>query len=467
MARIVRFGEFASGIGGEFERDAMRELRHRLSEETILVSNLSVPRGDGSFYEIDVIVMGPTFCDILELKCLRAEATVFEDRIVGAAGFSLDRVFSTLDNKAKVLSNRLKRQPFAYTKQECNLPWINNIVVVPNNVRIAFKYEPYKRKKNVKSLEDVARYYKGFGSRLPIEEQRKQADLLYASMMAYRDEWTASGNRTKRSLGRFKIRKDVSRREGLREYLCSDEPPCKVDVRLKEYPYDPLLNSGELAKFIADVSREMQALRTVRHQYIACVTGHFQTGASLVEISDWFDGRSLEESWDVLRECSLLEKVGMMIMIAQGLGFCHEKGVFHRNVCAENVLVNDDLDDVKIMGFEYAKSPSIRTLSPGELEKRDNRVVPPEELLELGSINYRLYDIFQAGVLFFRILENGRWPYESSLEFYTSGGRISGWRTQDDDLRIDQIRDVIYEMMKIDVTQRIELMERVESSLRK
>ena len=40
-------------------------------------------------------------------------------------------------------------------------------------------------------------------------------------------------------------------------------------------------------------------------------------------------------------------------MIA-GLQFCHEKGIFHRNLDGHAVLVADDLQEVRVCSFEYA-----------------------------------------------------------------------------------------------------------------
>jgi hypothetical protein len=76
MAQMLKFGDFAPGMGGEFERQSMKALRESLPDYFLVIGNLSVPRGDGSFYEIDVLVVAPTVCNILELKCFRDEATV-------------------------------------------------------------------------------------------------------------------------------------------------------------------------------------------------------------------------------------------------------------------------------------------------------------------------------------------------------------------------------------------------------
>src|SRR5262249_16077469 len=156
--------------------------------------------------------------------------------------------------------------------------WINKFVVVPDAVHIKFKYEDYRRNDNVKTLTGIIRYYKKLQLGLTGEELRNNFNQLLASWKRYHTDWTSAGNQTSRSLGRFKIKRSIS----CSEYVGIDEPPSKVDVCLREFPYDPLMHPQELTKHISDITRGMQILRTIRHQYISCVIGHFQTGSSLV-----------------------------------------------------------------------------------------------------------------------------------------------------------------------------------------
>lgn len=112
-AELILCGDHAPGVGGEFELECTRVLRDSLPAGYVLSANVNVPRGGaGEFYEYDLIVTAPGICDVLELKCIRPELTVGEDRIVSSTGFTIDRVLSKLDHKAKVLSSRLERPPF-------------------------------------------------------------------------------------------------------------------------------------------------------------------------------------------------------------------------------------------------------------------------------------------------------------------------------------------------------------------
>jgi serine/threonine protein kinase len=162
-----------------------------------------------------------------------------------------------------------------------------------------------------------------------------------------------------------------------------------------------------------------------------------------------------------------VDKIGLMLKIAQGLSFCHSKGVFHRNICAKNVLVTDDLDDIRIKGFDYTKNLEFtNTVSVRELQRRDRLIIPPEELLEQRPLQYRFDDIFQTGILFYRILENGDWPYKDGLDFYTGGGKIGKWEYSSDEPEIENTRRLIRQMLAIEPAHRIDPMDQIEAEIK-
>ena len=46
------------------------------------------------------------------MKCIRPDVIVFEDLMTSQTGFSVDRIFSKLNDKAKILTSRRERLPF-------------------------------------------------------------------------------------------------------------------------------------------------------------------------------------------------------------------------------------------------------------------------------------------------------------------------------------------------------------------
>lgn len=236
---------------------------------------------------------------------------------------------------------------------------------------------------------------------------------------------------------------------------------------MREFPLDSAVPSTDLEAYLREVARESGILMKIRHPFVSCVIGHFQTGCSWVQVSDWFDGKTLNELWPVLANASVTEKVEIFIKVIQGLQFCHERGVFHRNLNADSVWVSQDLTDIRIGSFDCALDlSSTSTLTGGFLARRDARVVAPEELQTGRSANARLAEIFQAGVLLYRLLENGEWPFSDTLDYVTSGGRIRLFSDSNPDAETVRIRSVALQMMHIVPGCRPDVLSRVEQELK-
>jgi serine/threonine protein kinase len=464
-AELIVCGEpVAVGVGGEFERQCTKELRDSLPDGYVLATNVHLPRGGSEFYECDVIVSAPGICDILELKCIRPDVFAGEDLISSQSGFAIDRVFSKLDHKAKVLATRRPKKPFPSGEQHRTVR-IRSQVIVPSDTRISYTV-PTQQFKPVITLAEAINKYRAIGSsNAAFRDARLRRENLNA-WRAFRDESARGQRRTAQHLGRFVIRKELRRRDGIYEYFANDEPPCQMEVQLREFPYDPALPASELQKYLREVARESRVLMKLRHPYIGCVIGHFQTGASWVQVSDWFDGDPLEDLWDVINDVSTLDKLGILLKVLQALQFCHEKGVFHRNVSADTVWVRRDLSDVKLVGFDCALDLSgTSSANSMAVSKRNARLVPPENL-QAGTTNPRLADVFQVGVLLYRILEAGRWPFESTLDYVTSGGCLRPFSQPTSDAETESLRGIALKMLDVHPERRPDLLSRIEHELR-
>lgn len=464
-AELVTCGDVAVGIGGEFELLCARELRDNLPHGYVIATNVNIHRGGGEFYEYDVVVSAPGLCDVLELKCIRPDVIVYEDLICSETGFSVDRVFSKLDHKAKVLATRRQKAPFPSGSLHRNVR-VRSQVVVPSDARLSFKI-PIHDPKPVITLAEAIAKYKAIATGLP---HLRDATLTRENLngwKAFKDESARGQRKTSRHLGRFIIRRQIRRQNTVFEYFAVDEAPCQNEVQLREFPYDSALPSSELQAYLRQVARESRVLMKLRHPSIACVIGHFQTGASWVQVSDWFEGTRLEESWAVLSESTALDRLGIFLKLLQALQFCHEKGVFHRNVGADTVWVLTDLSDLRLVGFDCALDVGgTATANTAVLGNRDSRLIPPEDLQAGRTTNARLSDIFQVGVLLYRILEDGAWPFENTLDYVTSGGSIRPFCKGSDEPETRLLRVLSLRMMDVHPERRPDLLSKVEQELR-
>jgi hypothetical protein len=466
-AHLVSCGDFAPGIGGDFERECARQLRAELPDGYLIATNVTLDRGGGSFLECDAVVAGPGIWVICEMKSMR-RVEVFEDLLRGAAQFAVDRVFSTLDLKAKVLGGRRQRAPFPSGSAHME-GRVRTLVVVPDYAEIVFQHRAHRENHTVMTLGDAIVRFATFatesGSFANMTAQRE----LRRGWEAYCQASMPSASRSLGQLGRYRVRRQLtSRSKSVREFYAVDEPPSRAEVRLREFELDPTMPAQELEADLERLAREMTVLRKIRHPYVACITGHFQTGCSWVEVSDWFDGQALEEMWLSLRDASILERADVFLKVVAALEYCHERGVFHRNVSAESVLVSPDLADVRLSGFNLARDlAATSTLTSGLLVSRDARLVPPEELRGAPAANARLGDVFQAGVLLYRLLEDGAWPFSSTLDYATNPG--AGLRTfgGTEEPETMPLRALARRMIAVDPATRPDQLKRVESEIRK
>jgi hypothetical protein len=465
-AELVICGDFAVGVGGEFERECAKELRDNLPDGYVIATNVYLPRGGGGeFYECDTIVSAPGVCDILEMKCIRSNLTVWEDLITTETGFAVDRVFSILDSKAKVLSSRRQKSPFPTANQHRSVK-IHSQVVVPSDARITFKVPSHSQSKPVRTLAETVTQYQRIASSSPQFRDPVARRENLSAWTAYRNESSKGQRKTQRNLGRFVIRREIRRHNGVFEYFAVDEPPCQMEVQLREFPYDPALPSSQLQGYLRAVARESGVLMKLRHPYIACVIGHFQTGASWVQVSDWFEGERLEDSWPLVADTSVWDKLGIFLKLLKALQFCHEKGVFHRNISADVVRVTSDCSDVRLMGFDCALDlGGTSTTNKAALNTRDSHLIPPEDLQAGRTTNPRLSDIFQTGLLLYRLLENGRWPFDNTFEYVTSGGVLRPFSDPAKDQETEILRTTAVRMLDPQPGNRPDLLSKVEQEL--
>ena len=324
-AQLVPCGEFSPGIGGDFERECARRLRDDLPDGFVLATNVMLERGGGSFLECDAVAAGPGAWIVCEMKCIRPRVDVFEDLLRGAGQFAVDRVFSTLDLKAKVLRARREKSPFPSSEIHTGNR-VKTLVIVPNEAQIKFHHSPHADNQSVVTLDAAVQRLRTVANESPHFANTTARRELSKGWESYCQASAPGEARNSKQLGRFRVRKQLPSRSRLAlEFHATDEPPSSADVRLREFPLDPAIPAQELDAELTRLAREMTVLRKIRHPYVACVTGHFQTGCSWVEVSDWFDGQPLDELWTSMRDASSLERAGIFLKVVAALEYLPRK----------------------------------------------------------------------------------------------------------------------------------------------
>ena len=81
-------------------------------------------------------------------------------------------------------------------------------------------------------------------------------------------------------------------------------------------------------------------------------------------------------------------------------------------------------------------------------------------------MNGRLSDVFQTGIVLYRLLENGAWPFENSLDFAKTGGTIREFAQCSDEIGIQHLRTLCRQMMSVDPACRPHLLSKVEQEIK-
>lgn len=155
------------------------------------------------------------------------------------------------------------------------------------------------------------------------------------------------------------------------------------------------------AKIVGLFRREAAILRTIRDDAIVGYDGVFRDERGRLFLSmEFVEGPSLK---DLLRErpFTASEIHRLRNRLASGLAAAHEKGIIHRDLSPDNIILPDGLiENAKIIDFGIAKleDPEVSTIigdsfagklsyaSPEQLGMYGGKIGPPSDIYSLGLI---------------------------------------------------------------------------------
>jgi len=132
-------------------------------------------------------------------------------------------------------------------------------------------------------------------------------------------------------------------------------------------------------------------------------------GRQMFIVMEFVDGQTLREKRESI---GYKQAMDIGIQIADGLAAAHEKGVVHRDVKADNVMVRSD-GRVQIMDFGLAKLHGASSLTKAGSTIGTTAYMSPEQVQGLDA-DHRT-DIFSLGVVLYELL-TGRLPFRAGHE---------------------------------------------------
>jgi non-specific serine/threonine protein kinase len=169
-------------------------------------------------------------------------------------------------------------------------------------------------------------------------------------------------------------------------------------VALKFFPTDFNSAEEEQTRFL----REAQAAAVLNHPNICTIHAiEEHEGRSFIDM-EWVDGVTLREN---IPFQSIDEAVSFAIQIANGLHEAHSNGIVHRDVKAENIMI-DAKNQAKVMDFGVARLKGARRLTKVNASIGTIAYMAPEQIR--GKEADPRSDIFAFGILLSEMLTGHR-----------------------------------------------------------
>ena len=207
--------------------------------------------------------------------------------------------------------------------------------------------------------------------------------------------------------GRYRLEEPIGRGGMATIFRAVDEHmmdrPVAVKVLREVYSSDP--------KFVTRFQREARAASALQHPNIVQVYDYGQSGDSYYIVMEYIDGMDLRRY--LKRRGVLPIEHGVQIArdVALGLGAAHRRGIVHRDVKPQNIMLNED-GLVKLTDFGIAsmyKDADAERLTTTGMTLGTVQYYAPEQAQ--GEIVRPSADIYALGIVMYEIL-TGQTPFD-------------------------------------------------------
>jgi len=225
-----------------------------------------------------------------------------------------------------------------------------------------------------------------------------------------------------KTLNHYKVISHLGR-GGMGEVYVAEDTKLGRRVALKMLPAAVTEDRERRARF----EREARAVAALNHPHIVTIYGVEESDGTHFLAMELVEGQVLTEL--IPRQGLGLSKLlDYGIPMADAVSTAHRKGIFHRDLKPDNVMVGDD-GRLKVLDFGLAK---LREQEPGEMEQATS--LPTESVTQdgkiLGTVAYMApeqaegkpvdarSDIFSLGVILYQ-MATGRRPFQGDTPIST------------------------------------------------
>ena len=171
-------------------------------------------------------------------------------------------------------------------------------------------------------------------------------------------------------------------------------------VALKFLPHGLESHEPERARFL----QEAQATSALNHPNVCTVYDIGSEGEQQFIVMEYVEGKTLREFVPVKK---MQDAIAYAIQIAEALQEAHAHGIVHRDIKAENIMVNSK-NQIKVMDFGLARLKGSLKLTKTSSTVGTLAYMAPEQI-QGGEVDARS-DIFSFGIVLYEML-TGRLPF--------------------------------------------------------
>lgn len=157
--------------------------------------------------------------------------------------------------------------------------------------------------------------------------------------------------------------------------------------------------------------REFRISGQLDHPHIARVIEFCGSGTNPYLVMEFVDGESLDQRLERTGKMPEEEAVRLICQVADGLGCAHAKGLIHRDVKPENIMVTTD-GQAKLLDLGLAKDTDADAdlTSPGDGMGTPD-FMAPEQFRNAKNANVRC-DIYSLGATLYSMVTGRRYPFD-------------------------------------------------------
>ena len=185
----------------------------------------------------------------------------------------------------------------------------------------------------------------------------------------------------------------------------AEDTNLKRTVALKFLPRGLEAHEPERARFL----QEAQAASAINHANVCTIYEISQHEGQQFIVMEYVDGKTLRQMVPVQKTQTAIDYA---IQIGEALHEAHGKGIVHRDIKTDNIMVNTK-NQVKVMDFGLAKLKGSLKLTKTSSTVGTLAYMAPEQI-EGGEVDARS-DIFSFGVVLYEML-TGHMPFRGEHE---------------------------------------------------